>query len=100
MQATIKTTDIQILDGFKDVICDLLFEGEDPNGTLYDIRIRIGEIAEFLAIEGKKINLIDGSDDIMEAGRQMYEGWSKRGADYSIEVVRQEKLIFKTSKAK
>jgi hypothetical protein len=99
-QLTIKATDIQLLGTFRDATCDLVFEAESENGTLYDVRIDVGEIAQYLKYDNKKINLIDGSDDVMEAARQMYEGWSEREATYSIEVKRQEKLIFKRSAAK
>ena len=85
-----------LLDGFKDAVCDLIFTGEDENGVLYDIRIDIGQIAEYLSIDGKRINLIDGSDDIMESARQIYEAWTVRPTSYTISVTRQAKLIFKT----
>ena len=100
MQTITRKNQIQLLGTFRDAVCDLVFEAEDESGTLYDVRIDIGEIAQYLKHEGKQINIIDGSDDIMEAARQMYEGWSEREATYSIEVKRQEKLIFKRSVAK
>ena len=91
---------IQLLNTFKKHENDLVFEAESENGTLFDVSIDKAEIAEFSGIEGKNLDLVQGSDDIMEAARQMYEGWSERGASYSIEVVRQEKLIFKRSVSK
>jgi hypothetical protein len=94
------TKQIQLLGTFEDAVRDLVFEAEDENGTLYDVLIDTGQIEGFLKLDGKELNLIDGSDDIMEAARQMYESFTIRDVGYSIEVKRQEKLIFKRSAAK
>jgi hypothetical protein len=87
-----------ILDGFKDATCDLIFTGENEQSELFDIRIDIHQIAEFLSIEGKRINLIDGSDDIMEAARQMYDGFTNRPTSYDIEIKKQK--VFKSLQVK
>ena len=90
--------DLILLEGFKDACIDLVFTGENENGELFDIRIDIHQIAEFLSIEGKRINLIDGSDDIMEAARQMYDGFVNRPTSYDIEIKKQK--VFKSLQVK
>ena len=81
---------VSLLEGFKDKVVDLAFIGEDDNGQLFEVLMDLGEIAEYLGIEGKRIDMIDGSDDIMEAAYQMFDRWKTGVTEYSIEVKKQK----------
>ena len=80
------TQNIELLGTFKDLVFDLSFLAEGENGVIYNVLIDLGEIAEFLSVRDKQINLIDGSDDVMEAGREMFERWKTGTTSYSVEV--------------
>ncbi len=90
MNKQASTQTIELLGTFEDKTFDLAFEAENENGILYTVLIDLGEIAEYLHITNKKINLIDGSDDIMEAARQMFDRWKTGTTDYSVEVKKQK----------
>ena len=76
-------SDIAMLDEYKEVGSDIIYTGEDSEGTLLSVTIPTADIANYFETEELEINK---EADYQGAGQNVFNNWIDSPGDYDIEI--------------
>jgi len=76
-------SDITILDEYKEVESDIVFTGEDSEGTLFSVTIPTADIANYFEVEEIRI---DEDADYHGAAQSVFDAWIQDSKQHDIEI--------------
>jgi len=76
-------SDITILDEYKEVESDIVFTGEDSEGSLLEITIPTVDIANYFEVEEIRI---DEDADYQGAAQFVFDAWVQDSKQHDIEI--------------